>query len=366
MHLPQVLSSAILLIACATGAVAAPLEGAALEQRTTCTSKNIAVRREWRALSKAERLAYIAAIKCMMSKPAQNGGIYAGAKSRYDDFQALHIVATPFVHFNAPFFAWHRWLLKLWETDLKTTCGYTGTQPYWDFSLDNTVASYPKSPLFDTVYGFGGNGEYIADVSDLTQWPNQIPVPIPGRTGGGCVTTGPFANLTVPMGTGGSTAYTPHCLRRDWSPQLVSQTMSAKNISDALNSANFFDFNINMQGKSMTVPGMNIHAGLHIGMGGQIGENSDMYSSPGDPTFWFIHGAIDQMWDKWQRACWSERKLDYSGPVEMFGYPFNFIGDFPYTNVTLDYKLNYPNFGANVTIRDVMDTAADNLCYKYV
>jgi len=182
----------------------------------------------------------------------------------------------------------------------------------------------------------------------------------------GCVTTGPFANRVVSMGLGASTEYTPHCLRRDMSPQLVSHAMSTQNINKAINSANFYDFNFNMQGTGLDVSGMTIHAGLHLGLGGQVGESSDMFSSPGDPAFWFIHGAMDQMWDKWQRKSWSQRKLDYSGPVEMFAYPFNFQGDFPYTNVTLDYQLAFPNFGANVKIRDVMDTAAPNLCYKYI
>jgi len=36
----------------------------------------------------------------MMSKPAQLNETYPGSKSRYDDFQALHIDATPFVHWN--------------------------------------------------------------------------------------------------------------------------------------------------------------------------------------------------------------------------------------------------------------------------
>ena len=168
------------------------------------------------------------------------------------------------------------------------------------------------------------------------------------------------------MGTGSATDYTPHCLRRDFSPELASLTLSATKISKALNSASFYDFNINMQGEGLDVAGMNIHSGLHLSVGGQIGETSDMFSSPGDPLFYLIHGAVDQIWDKWQRKSFATRKLDYIGPVEMYGYPFEFMGPKPYTNVTLDYQLSYPDFAANVTIRSVMDTAADNLCYKYV
>ncbi|TVY82855.1 hypothetical protein LSUE1_G002904 [Lachnellula suecica] len=101
---------------------------------------------------------------------------------------------------------------------------------YWDFSLDNTEDSFPNSPLFNEVYGFGGNGPYIQNVSALEP---QTPTLIPGRTGGGCVDSGPFANLTVPMGLGFSTTYTPHCMRRDFSPELVSLALSDSMIQAA-------------------------------------------------------------------------------------------------------------------------------------
>ena len=47
-----------------------------------------------------------------------------------------------------------------------------------------------KSPVFDPVYGFGGNGPFVP--IDPTN-PNEVP----GRTGGGCVFDGPFKNYIV-------------------------------------------------------------------------------------------------------------------------------------------------------------------------
>lgn len=113
MHFSQVLTSALLLLTSATAGVAAPVE-----ERNTC--KSLAVRKEWfvigscvsdhvltsyhrRTLSKAQRLEYIGAVKCLMAKPAQTGGFFAGAKTRYDDFLALHINSTDYVHFNVSF-----------------------------------------------------------------------------------------------------------------------------------------------------------------------------------------------------------------------------------------------------------------------
>lgn len=50
-------------------------------------------------MSKSGRLDYISAVKCLQSRPAQTADIHAGARSRYDDFQALHIDQTDYIHF---------------------------------------------------------------------------------------------------------------------------------------------------------------------------------------------------------------------------------------------------------------------------
>lgn len=51
-----------------------------------------------RNLTQTEQLEYIDAIKCMISKPAKTGDVHAGAKSHFDDFQALHIDQTDYIH----------------------------------------------------------------------------------------------------------------------------------------------------------------------------------------------------------------------------------------------------------------------------
>jgi tyrosinase len=52
-----------------------------------------------RTLSTKEKHEYIDAVKCLARKPSQTGHIYAGAKSRFDDFQVSHIVNTDFIHY---------------------------------------------------------------------------------------------------------------------------------------------------------------------------------------------------------------------------------------------------------------------------
>ncbi|KAI6369163.1 hypothetical protein MCOR25_004516 [Pyricularia grisea] len=198
MHGPfsAILISGLLLFAGLGPAAAAP-PGPAKPGR--CVRP--AVRREWRNLSQKERLNYVDAVKCLMSTPSKSNDFYPAAKSRFDDFQGMHIKVGHAMHFNGQFLPWHRWMMHLYETELKT-CGFKGALPYWGIEHDNTIENFAKSPVFDDVYGLGGNGAFIEDVSSPIEFPIKTPTEIPGRTGGGCVTTGPFANLTVSMGLG--------------------------------------------------------------------------------------------------------------------------------------------------------------------
>ncbi|KAJ5016903.1 N-acetyl-6-hydroxytryptophan oxidase ivoB [Colletotrichum sp. SAR 10_99] len=262
------------------------------------------------------RLDYIDSIKCLMALPSEGNDLWPGAKSRYDDFQGMHIYMTKQVHFNGPFLPrWHRWMLYLFESELRTKCDFKGTLPYWDMGLDNTAEGFAKSPVFDNIYGVGGNGPYIADVTDPEEFPVQKPIEIPERSG--CVQEGPFANITVPMGLGYSVEYTPHCLRRDFSLPIITSALSDEVINRTLSATSFDEFNLHIQGYSMQV--------------------ADMYSSPGDPIFYFIHGALDKIWNEWQRMDWPARKMDIGGPDIIWAYPFNFFGDVAYENITLQY-----------------------------
>ena len=118
-----------------------------------------------------------------------------GAKNRYDDFAASHIIEAGFIHFTATLFPWHRVLVWEYEQALRNECGYTGAQPYWDWTL--YYQNLTASPLFDgSETSLGGNGEYIP------HGPTRIvafglDLTLPPGTGGGNVTTGPFAYWTV-------------------------------------------------------------------------------------------------------------------------------------------------------------------------
>ncbi|KAI8633915.1 hypothetical protein F5Y19DRAFT_489347 [Xylariaceae sp. FL1651] len=302
------------------------------------------VRREWRALSNPERLGFIHAVKCLQKKPGKTSSSYAGVKSRYDDFLALHISQTDYIHWVGQFLPWHRFYLWLFEKELRSTCGYPGTVPYWDWTIDAvSEAEFLKAPVFDQWSGFGGNGPYIADISDFPDdWKTMVD--IPGRTGGGCVRDGPFAQVPISMGPGNHTEYTPHCLRRDFSPWLATQTLNTSILESVMDASSYFELDLRIQGVALGVHFMSLHAGGHLGVGGMIGDVANVYSSPD----------------------WASRKMDIGGPDTQWAYPYNYFGDKPYKNITLDFTMNFGLIGGTVKVGSVMDTQSGLFCYIYM
>jgi len=309
-----------------------------------------------RTLTKYQQLDYIKAFKCLQSKPARTQSLYPGALTRYDDYVALHIAMTTQIHFVGQFLPWHRQFLSIFEDDLRETCCYEGALPYWDWSKDvTTTTSFNQSPIFDPVYGFGGNGEYIADISNVSI---TAALEIPGRTGGGCITTGPWAGINITLGPDYNFANNPRCLRRDFTPAFAHGALNTSVVAFTEAAPTFFQLDRRMQSLELDLAGVLTHGGGHFGVGGMVGEMSDMYSSPGDPLFWLHHAMLDNIWNTWQRANWTTRKSEVGGPDTMWAYPYNYFGDIPYKNITTAFVLAYGEISTNVTIKQIMDTTA--------
>lgn len=90
------------------------------------------------------------------------------------------------------------------------------------------------------------------------------------------------------------------------------------------------------------------------------------YSSPGDPLFYLHHGGIDWLWSQWQRADWPARNSSIGGPNTQYAYPYNFFGDIPYQNITLETPLQFGEEADAIVVGDVMDTETELMgCYIY-
>lgn len=71
---------------------------AALNSTTSCDIGSAAVRKEWLSLSDDEKIAYTDAVRCLQETPSISGPTIPGAKSRFDDFVAVHIKQTTTIH----------------------------------------------------------------------------------------------------------------------------------------------------------------------------------------------------------------------------------------------------------------------------
>ncbi|KAG9217933.1 hypothetical protein CCMSSC00406_0008574 [Pleurotus cornucopiae] len=306
--------------------------------------REVIVRKEWRTLSAQNKARYIGAVKCLQALPAQTS--FTGVRTRFDDFQALHVSLMPEIHLVGQFLPWHRRMLQVYEKALREECGYTGAQPYWDWTRDVDGASIvAASPVFDPVFGFGGNGIDIPGYAG--QFGNMSD--IPGWTGGGCITDGPFASYNLSIGPG--TLVTNHCLTRSFNTFAVAFIRSSQ-VANTTKQPNFERFRIELEGTPVT-PTLKVHDAGHLSVGGEM---NDRWSSPGDPVFYLHHSNLDRIWWEWQSMDLKRRLTDISGRTSI---------DPPVVNVTLDFKLKMGILADLIPIRDVMDVRASPMCYIY-
>ncbi|KIJ50748.1 hypothetical protein M422DRAFT_44383 [Sphaerobolus stellatus SS14] len=323
--------------------------------RSTKLCKTPIVRREWRTLAPFERQNYLKAVQCLLTKAPLTPLSEGGVGSRYDDLVYTHNIQTWNIHFVGHFFAWHRWYVATYEKALRNECGYTGAQPYWDWTLDvPPFGVWEKSPVFDAVNGFGGNGPYIPI-------PDGIPAEyvVPGRTGGGCVTNGPFKNMTVRIGPQDDISGNPRCLSRDFSPYFAGRYLGWNTTAYTLAATDFGRFARRVEGEP-SFEGSSIHGGGHYGVGGFWGIMGDLFNSPGDPVFFLHHANLDRVWWSWQVRNLNKRLTDISGPINYSDFT-NTIGG----NVTLDFKMTLGVNAKDLTVGDTMDIRGESMCYLY-
>ncbi|KAK1221840.1 hypothetical protein PQX77_015340 [Marasmius sp. AFHP31] len=316
-----------------------------------CT-KPLLERREWRTLSTAQKDEYLNAVKCLMKKPSSGVTSKPQARTRYDDFVASHITLGDEVHMVGHFLPWHRLLLSLYEKALREECGYTGAQPYWNWSLDvdNGMTSWAASPIWDPVHGFGGNGVHIPNYngpfnnnSNFNGWV------VGANTGGGCIQDGPFKDYMLALGPG-PVLNQDRCITRDWIPTYFPM-VSAGAVAQVLNSPNFEAFRVDLEG--VITPQVKVHDGGHLAVGGEM---HDLYSSNGEPTFYLHHAHLDKIWWDWQQLA-SSNLYDVSGRSGP---------NPPFQDVTLDFMMRSDGLTSLVSIEDVMDIENEFLCFTYI
>ena len=74
------------------------------KKRGSCNLSNVAIRREWNALSKKERKSYTDAVLCLQKKQSKTpASLIPGPRSRFDDWVGTHINQTNNIHYTGTF-----------------------------------------------------------------------------------------------------------------------------------------------------------------------------------------------------------------------------------------------------------------------
>jgi tyrosinase len=306
-----------------------------------------------------------------------------GARSRFDDFLVTHIQQTLAIHFSGIFPAWHRWFVYQYERALRDECGYAGYQPYWDWPR---YARAPQdSPLFNgDPYSLGGNGEYIPHDGPIIVPPEGVEggnISLPAGVGGGFVTTGPFANMTVNLGPVGGTAdtapgplgglgYNPRGLKRDLGGAMNMRYANYTTVLRLLTQPDVDAYRVVSEGVPYTIE-IGPHGGIHYTIGGDPG--GDLFTSPGDPAFWVHHAQMDRLWAIWQAlgvastnnssGSSSERYTDL-GKGEYAHRTWQNNPPSPFAELSDVIDMGYA--APSTTIVDVMSTTGGEMCYFYL
>ncbi|SMQ51023.1 unnamed protein product [Zymoseptoria tritici ST99CH_3D7] len=300
--------------------------------------QNPAVRQEWRTLSSDQQLHYIDAVSCLMRQPSA----VDPRTSLYDDFIYTHLKAGSYSHYAAAFLAWHRLFIHHYEQTLKSACGFKGQLPYWDWTLDWDDLS--SSPVWDVVYGFGGDGSAEGEVV---------------LQNGRCVTDGPFANsiraYKAIRGEGDHVAhevsFDPHCLSRGFKNDSLLDTLqslvSPSSVQEVLAQSNYEAFFEAFE------------TGAHNAIPQFISGDFLSFGAPNDPVFWLHHTQVDRLWWLWQQQEPDTRLKQFGGPTRDFRYTDGGNGS------SLQDNLPMAGLFGEQSVAEVMNAENGILCYRY-
>ncbi|KAF2215550.1 hypothetical protein CERZMDRAFT_4869, partial [Cercospora zeae-maydis SCOH1-5] len=356
-----------------------------------CTFETASVRREWDSLTAQEKRAYTDAVRCLMRKPSISGDLAPGARSRYDDFLGTHINHTLSIHGTGNFLSWHRYATWTYEQALRHECSYQGPFPYinWGRYAEDLL----NAPIFDgSSTSMSGNGEPDSRNNGTSIPSNDLAqIRLPAGAGGGCVTSGPFANYTVNLGSlapalsyippnplPNGLGYNPRCLRRDLGAYAADIWLRDPNTTALItDNALIGSFQSVFQG-NFSAGFLGAHTAGHFVVGGDPG--GDLFASPGDPYFWLQHAQVDRIWWIWQNyphGSWIFNGIEGNAFDRLFviANTTTVNNTPPSRNASLDDRVELgvnDDFGIGkgadgkgYKIRELVDTMSGPFCYYY-
>ncbi|KAF3387274.1 hypothetical protein F1880_001207 [Penicillium rolfsii] len=312
----------------------------------------------------AERIGYTNAVLCLMrAQPRLPTQEYPGVRSRHDDFVATHINYTLSSHYSGLFLPWHRHFLWLFENALRDECGYNGYLPYWNWPL--WAGNLHGSPLFDgSATSLSGDGEYNPDEQNLSNGA----VTILRGSGGGCVRSGPFKDMTIHLGPFPRDLlsatdipppefnYNPRCLNRSLNDFVSTHFTSQTQVTKLMAAENIADFQMVMDHGPAAPDGvLGLHGGGHFSVGSTM---QDLFSSPQDPAFMLHHAMIDRLWANWQAEDEENRRYAVNGTNQILNPPTS-------EQVSLETEMEFGVLDGNRRVAEVMSPVQSGFCYAY-
>jgi tyrosinase len=340
---------------------------------------NPSVRREWSAISETERVEWIDAVKCLATLPHSDAltptvdpalsliPAVNTSSSYYDDIVYVHMDLNIEIHFTGQFLPWHRAYVLGFESALKTKCGYNGTQPYWNWSLN--TENFFNSSIFDPspTSGFGGDGDPNNDyqISDGGFSNEHRAYPVPNKI---------RRNFTLQAWKGLLSPFADQVPDPTLDPnKYANTTFDEEEVSKLVNGfeGDFRGFQVYFEAFQ------GAHAGVHsiiaADMFGTCPSNAGPTCVPGakwtpnDPIFFMHHAMVDKVWYDWQHEHEANFWSFQGGSVEALENATFFYANPNGAAPWLNFNSTVPMDGLfeEYTIFDLMDTTSDTLCYIY-
>jgi tyrosinase len=282
--------------------------------------------------------------------------------SRYNDFMATHINNAPLIHTNGVFLSWHRHFLYLFQKALTEEYGFQGAVPYWNWPW--WADDLASSPLFDgSETRISGDGYWNASMPPM-QNPNYT---FSRGNGGGCISSGPFTNITTGFRMFENSEilrqtlpedaleYNPRCVTSELNSDITSFNHRASVVDDLLSARNIEGFQKVLEGTIRNTSILSPHIAGHwsVGLGMQ-----DQYASPSDPAFYLHHFMIDNMWAQWQLQHPRNLTFALARTVTTLDNP-------PSQSATPDFVTSFEYLDKPRKLRELMDTYGGQYCYRY-
>jgi tyrosinase len=237
-----------------------------------------------------------------------------------------------------------------------------GDPRYWDWPLWATDLA--ASPLFDgSETSLSGDGAFNGTVIPV----NLGEYSLPGGSGGGCVTSGPFKNLTLSLGPfdfglafgtsipSNAFEYNPRCFSRNLNNYVASTYNNQTDVDNVLAASDIIEFQTLLGGAPPTLANLGVHGAGHCTIGTTM---QDFFASPADPAFMVFHGQIDRLWTLWQAEDPNTRRYAINGSSTIWYAPTT-------PEVTLDTVLEFNVLGPKKTMLELMSPTEYDFCYQY-